>query len=163
VYFYRKELNRAIEALEKGIELNPNDPDGYVFLATVLSHNGASAEALERLDHAFALSPNLLQWHRSIYIVANFNARRYAEAIAVWEKLDDPPAYFHRWIAAAFAHAGRKDEACAMAQKYLQHYPNFDLADHLERMPFRHEEDRAHYADGLRRAGLGQDEHCLAE
>ncbi len=163
VHFYRKELTRALEAIEKGIELNPNDPDGYVFLATVLSHNGAPDEALARLDQAFALSPNLTAWHRSVYIVAYFNARRYEDAVAVWEKLDDPPTYFYRWIAATFAHLGRDEEACAAARRYLKVYPNFDLADHLRRMPFRLPEDLAHYAEGLKRANLCLDAGCAID
>ena len=157
VYFYSKKLRRALEAYEKGIQLNRNDPDGYVFLATALSHNGASEQALQRLDHAFGLSKNLAQWHHSIYIVAYFNARRYEDAVAVWEKLDKPPVYFYRWIAATFAHLGRIDEAQAIARKYLESYPEFDLAQHLSRMPFRLEEDLAHYAQGLKLAGLGRE------
>lgn len=163
VYFFRKELNRALEALEKGIEINPNDPDGYVFLATVLSHNGASERALDRLNQAFGLDPNLAQWHRSIYIVAYFNARRYDEAVAIWEKLDNAPTYFYRWIAATFAHLGREEEAQQMAQRYREHYPDFDLTDHLTRMPFKLDADLEHYGEGLRLAGLGHDEHCLAD
>jgi len=157
IYFYSKKLRRALEAYEKGIELNPNDPDGYIFLATALSHNGASEQALQRLDHAFGLSPNLAQWQQSIYIVAYFNARRYDDAVAVWEKLDKPPVYFYRWIAAAFAHLGREAEAQAIGRKYLETYPNFDLVEHLSRMPFRLEEDLAHYAEGLKLAGLNSE------
>ena len=157
VYFYSKKLRRALEAYEKGIELNPNDPDGYVFLATALSHNGAAEQALERLDQAFGLNSNLAQWHHSIYIVAYFNTRRYDDAVAVWEKLHNPPKYFYRWIAASFAHLGRIDEAQMMVRKYLESYPDFDLAEHLTRMPFRRDEDLAHYAEGLKLAGLGHE------
>jgi adenylate cyclase len=157
VYFYSKKLRRALEAYEKGIELNPNDPDGYVFLATALSHNGAPEQALKRLDHAFGLNSDLAQWHQSSYIVAYFNARRYEDAVAVWEKLDQPPVYFYRWIAAAFAHLGREDEAQETARKYLETYPNFDITEHLSRMPFRLEEDLAHYAEGLKLAGLNSE------
>jgi len=157
VYFYSKKLRRALDAYEKGIELNPNDPDGYIFLATALSHNGASEQALQRLDHAFGLSPNLAQWQQSIYIVAYFNARRYEDAVAAWEKLDKPSVYFYRWIAATFAHLGRIDEAQAAARRYLETYPEFDLVEHLSRMPYRLEEDLAHYADGLKLAGLNSE------
>ena len=121
----------------------------------MLSHSGAPVEALERLDHAFGLSPNLAQWHRSIYIVANFNARRYDEAVAMWEKLNEPPIYFYRWIATTYAHMGCIEEARKVGAKYFQAYPNFNFTDHLLRMPFRHEEDRAHYRDGLAKAGIG--------
>ncbi len=157
VYFYSKKLRRAIDSFEKGIELNPNDPDGYVFLSTALSHEGAPEQALQLLDHAFGLDPNLAQWHHSTYIMAYFNVRRYEDAVAVWEKLDTPPMYFYRWIAATYAHLGRKDEAQAMARKYLERYPTFDLAEHLTRMPFRREEDLAHYGEGLKLAGLGRE------
>lgn len=157
VYFYSKDLDRALESLEKGIELNPNDPDGYVFLATVLSHSGEPLEAVKRLDQAFGLSPNLKQWHRSIYIVAYFNARCYADAVAVWDKLDDSPDYFCRWIAGTFAYLGRDHDAHRVVQRYLKAYPNFDLSDHLSRMPFRHPEDLEHYATGLKLAGLGRE------
>ncbi|MFT4561331.1 MAG: adenylate cyclase [Gammaproteobacteria bacterium] len=163
VYFYSKNLDKALESLEKGIALNPNDPDGYVFLATVLSHNGAPKEALQRLDQAFGLTPNLAQWQRSIYVVAYFNARRYDDAIAEWEKLDDPSNYFYRWIAATFANVGRLDEARAMAQRYLDAYPDFDLEVHLSRMPFRRPEDLVHYRDGLVKAGLGHEEDCVVD
>ncbi len=161
VYFYRKQLDRALESLEKGIELNPNDPDGYVSLATVLSHRGTPELALERLDHAFGLNPNLKQWQRSIYIVAYFNARRYGDAIAVWDKLDDSPVYFCRWIAATFAHAGRIDDAHRTARFYLKAYPNFDLSEHLSRMPFQRPEDLEHYAAGLKLAGLDRETQSM--
>ena len=161
VDFYRKQLDRALEAIEKGIELNPNDPDGYVFLATVLSHRGTPELALERLDHAFGLSPNLKQWQRSICIVAYCNARRYTDAIAVWDKLDDSPVYFCRWIAATYAHAGRKDDTHRVARYYLKTYPDFDLSEHLSRMPFQHSEDLEHYATGLKLAGLDRETRSM--
>ena len=75
----------------------------------------------------------------------------------MWDKLDAPQIYFYRWIAAAFAHAGLEERAQAAATHYLNTYPNFDLKDHLDRMPFRLEADLAHYGEGLSRAGLGKD------
>ena len=156
VYFYLNQLSRAIDSLQKGIELNPNDPDGHVFLATALSHNGCAEQALKHLDHAFALTPNLRQWHRAVYIVAYFNSRRYNDAVAVWEKLDEPPTYFYRWIGASFAHLDKLDLAREIAEKYLESYPNFDLEEHLRRMPFRLAEDLAHYGEGLNLAGFNQ-------
>ena len=99
VYYYKGLLEKAVESFERGIALNPNDPDGHVFLAIAHCQNGAPDKALDLLDHAFALNANLPQWHRGVYIIAYFIARRYADAVAVMEKLDSPRAMFLRWSA----------------------------------------------------------------
>ncbi|MCZ6770787.1 MAG: tetratricopeptide repeat protein [Proteobacteria bacterium] len=156
VHFFRKALAKAIESFEKAIDLNPNDPDGYAFLSQALSLNGQSEKAIELLDHAFELNANLGQWHRMQYIVAYFNARRYNDAALIYERLENPHAmpFYQRWIAATFTYLGRDEEARAAAARYRTTYPNFDLTEHLCRIPFAQEEDREHYGEGLRRAGL---------
>ena len=156
VYYFRKDLKRAIEAHEKAIELNPNDPDGHIFLAISLSVHGEACRAIELLDQAVAMNPNLNRFCHYVYIVAYFNARRYAEAAAIMETLDTTFASHFRWMGATYAHLGHDDAARSMATRYLERYPDFDLVDHLSRVPFTRDEDREHYAEGLRRAGFGE-------
>ncbi len=154
VYYFRKQLPRAIEALRTAIDLNPNDADGYVFLAQSLSLNGESEQAIALLDEALALNPQLGEWPRAIYVLAYFNARRYADAAGAWERLESPRIEFQRWAAALYAYLGRDEEARSAATRYLDTYPKFRLQQHLARIPFTRQEDLEHYGEGLRRAGL---------
>jgi adenylate cyclase len=154
VLYYRKNLPRAVEAYQTAIELNRSDADGYAFLSQVLSLHGEPQQAIDLLDHAFALNPHLGQWPQSLYVVAYFNARRYEAALATISKLIEPPVSIQRWIAPTYAYLGRLHEAQAAVTKYRVAYPQFNLAEHLARIPFTHAADREHYAAGLRLAGL---------
>jgi adenylate cyclase len=60
----------------------------------------------------------------------------------------------YRWLAASYAQLGHDLEAKAAAEEYLKRTPDFSLARHLEMLHFQQAEDRDHYADGLRKAGL---------
>lgn len=154
VYYFRKQLERSIESFEKAIELNRNDPDCFAFLSQALSLNGQPERAIEVLDHAFALNSYLSGWHRTQYLIAYFNARRYDEALEIIAELDNPRPHYQRWIAATHGWLGMEAEARAVTRDYLEHYPRFELAEHLRRIPYTHAEDLEHYAEGLRRAGL---------
>ncbi len=154
VYYFRKQLGRSIEALHTAIKLNPNDADGYVFLAQTLSLNGESEKALALLDQALLLNPHLGEWPRSLYVLAYFNARRYDDAAAAFERLEVPRTEHQRWAAAVYAYLGREADAKRVAARYREAYPNFNLEQHLARIPFAHGADLDHYGEGLRRAGL---------
>jgi hypothetical protein len=60
----------------------------------------------------------------------------------------------YRWLAAAYGQLGREQEAKAAAAEYLTLTPDFSISRHLELLPFQRPEDREHYAEGLRKAGL---------
>lgn len=154
VYYFRKQLDRSIESFEKAIELNRNDPDCFAFLSQALSLDGQPERAIEVLDHAFALNAYLSNWHRTQYLIAYFNARRYEDAREVIEELEETRPHYQRWMAATYGWLGLEAEAAAVRRSYLGHYPQFDLAEHLARIPYTHAEDLEHYAEGLRRAGL---------
>ncbi|MGR8947001.1 MAG: adenylate/guanylate cyclase domain-containing protein [Gammaproteobacteria bacterium] len=155
-YYYKKFLDRASESCVTAIELNPNDPDTFVLYGAILSHKGEYEKALEQVDHAFSLNANLGQWQRGIYTLVHFNGRHYKEATQAWQQIDNPQQFFYRWAAAAYAMDGNIEKANFYAQKYLERYPNFDFDEHVKRMPFTHNEDLEHYAEGLRRAGFIQ-------
>ena len=154
VHFFRKNLSKAIESFERAVELNRNDSDAYAFLSQAFCLNGQAEKAIELLDHAFSLNAYLGQWHKTQYVVAYFNARRYQDAYDSSETLEGKNASFQRWIAANYAYLDREEEAFAAAQKYLESYPRFDLQEHLSRIPYAKQEDCEHYGNGLRMAGL---------
>ena len=99
VHFFRKDLTKAIESFERAVELNRNDSDAYAFLSQAFCLNGQSEKAIELLDHAFALNSYLGQWHKTQYVVAYFNSRRYQDAYNISETLETKHASYQRWIA----------------------------------------------------------------
>lgn len=156
VYFFRKQLDKAIESLEKAIELNVNDADCYTFLAHALSLNGEPEKAIALLDHAFEINPYLDVWPRSLYVVAYFIAGRYEEGRTVMREIDGPrisPSNC-RWFAATCAALGRIEEARPYVERYVEHYPAFDVDEHVSRVPFRRAGDRERYRECLRQAGF---------
>jgi adenylate cyclase len=144
----------ALEALETAIALNPNDADGYVFLAEALSYAGRPDEAIDLIGKAQRLNPAVPRWYTWELGTAFYVARRYEDAVAALRKGRPLVAMAYRWLAVAYAQLGREQEAKAAAEEYLRRTPDFSLARHLELMPFQHAEDRDHYAEGLRKAGL---------
>ncbi len=154
VYFFQKDLEKAIDCFQSAVELNVNDADCYTFLSQALSLNGEHEKAIELLDHAFAINPHLGEWPMSLYIVAYFNAREYDNALAIIEKLHSPQPSNYRWMAATYAALGRVAEAHSCVARYFEAYPDFDLPDHLSRMAYRDSADLEHYAAALRTAGF---------
>ncbi len=154
VYFFRKELERAIECFQKAVELNVNDADCYVFLSQALSLNGQPEKAIKLLDHAFEINPFLGDWPRTLYVVAYFMAEDYEKALPVIEDILTPQASNCRWFAATCAMLGQPERAQRYADIYFDRYPDFELDEHVSRVPFRHEADRERYRGALRAAGF---------
>jgi adenylate cyclase len=146
--------DEALEALETAIALNPNDADGYVFLAQALNRSGRPDEAIGLVEKAQRLNPAAPHWYSWNLGIAYYLARRYDDAATALRRGRPLGAMAYRWLAASYAQLGRELDAKAAAEEYLKRTPDFSLASHLEMLHFQRAEDREHYADGLRKAGL---------
>jgi adenylate cyclase len=147
----------ALEALETAIALNPNDADGYVFLAMALNRAGRPEEAIGLVEKAQRLNPAAPRWYTWNLGIAYYLSRRYDDAITALRRGRPLGPMAYRWLAASYAQLGRETDAEAVAEEYLKLTPDFSLARHLEMLQFQHAEDREHYVDGLRKAGLPDD------
>ena len=146
--------DEALETLETAITLNPNDADGYVFLATALNRTGRPDEAISLVEKAQRLNPAAPPWYTWNLGIACYLARRYDDAVTALRRGRPLDAIAYRWLAASYAQLGRDLDAKAAAEEYLKRTPDFSLASHLEMLHFQHAQDRDHYAEGLRKAGL---------
>jgi adenylate cyclase len=146
--------DEALEALQTAVTLNPNDADGYVFLAQALNRVGRPEEAIGLIERAQRLNPASPPWYAWNLGIACYLARRYDDAVTALRRGRPLGAMAYRWLAASYAQLGREADAKAAAAEYLKRTPDFSLARHLEMLHFQHAEDRDHYADGLRKAGL---------
>ena len=88
---------------------------------------------------------------------ANYMARRYDEAIALFRGWPFPPPHMYSELAAAYAQLDRMDEARAALERFYRATPEeFDIAqgkrDHFNMCA--HQEDADHWLEGYRKAGL---------
>jgi adenylate cyclase len=144
----------ALEALQTAITLNPNDADGYVFLGQALTRVGRQDEAIELIGRVQRLNPAAPRWYTWYLGIAFYLARRYDEAVTALRRGRPLGSMAYRWLAAAYGQLGREQDAKAAAEEYLKLTPDFAIGRHLETLHFRYPEDREHYAEGLRKAGL---------
>ena len=146
--------DEALEALETAIALNPNDADGYAFLARALSFGGQPEQGIDLIEKAQRLNPTAPRWYAWNLGMALYIARRYDDAVTAFRKGGPLGDVGYRWLAAAYGQLGREQEARAAAEAYLKLTPDFSIGRHLGILHFRRAEDREHYAEGLRKAGL---------
>jgi adenylate cyclase len=146
--------DEALEALETAIALNPNDADGYAFLARALSFAGRPEEAIELVEKAQRLNPAAPRWYSWNLGMALYLARRYDAAVTAFRKGGPLGDVGYRWLAATYGQLGREQDAQAAAEQYLKLTPDFSIGRHLEMLHFQRAQDREHYAEGLRKAGL---------
>ena len=82
VYLWQKQYEQAIAEMERAIALDPNEADGYAFLAETLSRVGRPEEALQMVEQALRRKPFIADQHLSSVGAAYYLAGRPEEAIA---------------------------------------------------------------------------------
>jgi adenylate cyclase len=125
------DLNRAVAAFERAIELNPSLTTPYQGLAVALS-TVQPDDAIRIMEKAIRLSPRDPQMHlfRHQLAVAHLVAGRYEDALeqekeSLRHRDDLPPIY--RVMAAAYGHLGRSVEAVNALEKMLRLSPQFSI------------------------------------
>ena len=145
----------AIEALRRTIALNPNDPDGYMLYGRVLGYAGDADAALQQMNIGREMIDNPPGWYHWFIGSISFLTRDYDNAITALRSSQSPGAGTLRWLAICYAMADLPDEAKAAAAEYLKRTPDFDFDFQLSTEPFARDEDRAHYVEAMKKAGLG--------
>src|SRR5262249_10839534 len=108
--------------------------------------------------------PNLYHWYHAL---ALYSARRYDDSIRVIEEARPPDRWAHALLAACYAQIGRLSEARSEAQAFVRERSR-ELSENGDALPantlglararadrYRNPDDREHFLDGLRKAGLG--------
>jgi len=144
----------AVDAFERGVELNPNDGDGYFFLAYAMCLMGDAERAAALVHKGLGLNRNPGRWMRALQVMVPFVARRYEEAVAMMNRVQNPHWMAYYWAAAACGYLGRRAEAEAMVAEIQRLDPGISLAEHLKTVQFKDPRDQEHLAEGLRKAGL---------
>jgi len=155
IYRYRMQYDLAIRESERALELNPNDARIHASLGTIMNYLGRPDDAIQKLETALRLDPKMIPAYYMHLGLAYYLKRRYDDAISTLNRgLGWYPdfVFIHIPLAAAYAQAGRREEAERAAAQVLRLNPFFE-ADSFGNA-FINPADRASIADGLHKAGL---------
>ena len=150
--------NRHLEAqteIDRAIAINPNDADALAGRGNVLMWLGKTDAAIESLELALRIDPELNDFDRFALTLAYYLKRRYNEAIeqAELNLRKNPGARFNEAVlAAAYAQVGRSADAARVSEEVRQTDPMFDSATYGNK--FLNPNDLADLREGLRKAGL---------
>jgi class 3 adenylate cyclase/TolB-like protein len=154
-YIRYGDYDRALDEMRRAVKLNSSDPDAYAGLATALLWSGDVELSVKDFETAAKLGLNFTAHESFMLGIAYLLSGRNADAIRTLEpSLDrnktDP--YIRAILAAAYAEAGRQDDAARQAREVRTIDPRFDSADFgsLLRKP----ELRAKLATALDKIGL---------
>jgi adenylate cyclase len=151
------EYGQALGEAKRAIAIDPSYANAFVLLATVYYYTGDPEKGLEQMQKAIRLNPHHPHNYPFHLGQAYFVLHRYDEAIAAFQRgLEQHPnsERLRIWLAAAYAQAGKIDEAKWEAEQLLVDDPEFSVG-RIERVfPFSDPKDLEHFLDGLRKAGL---------
>lgn len=154
-YTYRQQYELALAELERALEANPNYTGNHGDRGWVLLSAGRSGEAITILEEALRFDPKPVPNTFGNLAMAYYLNRRYEDTIVTLEGAigrypDHLPLYIP--LAAAYAEAGRTDDAKRAAANVRRLYPFFAADQYGE--SFRDSADRERIREGLRKAGL---------
>jgi len=150
---------KAIELVERALSLNPSGTRAYQFHGCVLEFAGRIAEAIEALETALRLDPQLQSQALVLsdlglcYLLLGEHeeARRYCED-ALGNDPDNTRAL--QRLISVLGHLGERDAAAAARARLEIVQPGFS-GDYLRATyPFLREADHEHFYAGLAKAGL---------
>jgi adenylate cyclase len=155
VYLRLGKYDLAINELQRAIKLNPNDALSHLRLGTVMLYAGRTDEAIQLLQTGLRFDPYSRldhYWHLGL---AHYLKGKYEDAIRTLEQVlghDPNSAWVHIALAAAYAQAGRSEDAKQSAELAKKLHPFFEVESSFTL--FRNPADRNKFIEGLRKAGL---------
>ena len=156
---YLKRHDEALRSIEKAVDLNPNDADGFAIMGGTLGcagdYEGARANVEKAIRHS-PRDPFLASWYNHLAHAAAV-AGRHEEAVDWAHRLLQARPHFpagHRVLASSLSHLGRREEANSELRALLALLPDLSLADVQLTVPIKDPDAMERYLDGLRQAGL---------
>ncbi|MEK0086137.1 adenylate/guanylate cyclase domain-containing protein [Benzoatithermus flavus] len=149
-----RRLNEALAEQEKAHAILPNDADLLSELGWMRSLAGDPERGLVEMRAAMRLSPYCPNWYVSNLAQGLYMLGQYEEVIRSLTDLQPQNLLTRLYLAASYAELDRLEEARAQMAEALRLDPALTIEKAGARRPFKREEDRAHYLDGLRKAGL---------
>lgn len=162
---HAQQHDEAIEEAKRAIAGDPNDADGYVALAEVLSFTGRANEAIELVERAMRLNPHYPPHYLYQLGLAQFGVKRLDLAAASLERATalNPGDYWsQRLLLATYGLLGRSADAAKLLEEIKGKDKRGSLASFdpitIKAVAFWHPfaipADGERFATGLRKAGV---------
>src|SRR6187397_1277094 len=159
VYLFTRRFDDSLAEFETALQLNPNFSLAQCYYGLTLCYCGRWEDGDLAARRALRLSPRdpFSALYYGIAAYSQYNGHNYEEAMrfareSIRERNDFVGG--HRVLTASAGMAGRSDVAAAALQELRRVQPNISLGWIANEMPFKLDEDRKHYLEGFRRAGL---------
>lgn len=158
-YLFRRRSDDALAEFELALTLNPNFAMAHAFYGVTLCYAGRWQDGDAAARRALQLSPRdpLAAIYCGVAGYAQFIGRNYEDAIQMARESMRQRADFvgaHRVLTAAAGMSGDPALAASALEGLRRTQPGISLAWITQELPMLREEDRAHYLEGFRRAGM---------
>jgi len=158
-YLFRRRFDDALAEFELTLQLNPNFAMAHAFYGVTLCYAGRWRDGDAAARRALRLSPRdpLAAIYCGVAAYAQFIGRNYEGAVQMARESMRQRADFvgaHRVLTAAAGMLGDPQLAAYALRGLQRTQPGISLAWLTRELPMRRAEDREHYLQGFRRAGM---------
>ena len=157
LYLQKKEYDKAMNAAERSLKLNPGSAWGIWRYARVLTYSGRPEEAIPLLEKAIRLNPlGPSPFYGDLGLALRLTGR-LDESLVFYEKaIKRAPNdfWFHAGIATVYMMMGHEEEARAAAAEVLRINPKFSLEFLAKTTLVRDRSVVDKSIEALRKAGL---------
>ena len=163
IHIFYHQYDEAKAEIDRAIAINPNDANGLAGRGNILMWSGQTDAAIEALELAQRIDPELNAIDRFALSLAYYLKGRYDAAIeqAELNLRKTAGANFSRIVlAAAYAQHNRAEDAARVVTTIHRIDPTFDPQEFGTK--FLNSVDLEHLRDGLRKAGLLTEEASRA-
>ena len=158
--FVEHDFESALELHDKAYRLNPCSSMVLLLNSLTYSYCGEPKKAIDRLTELNELV-DFEERHKFLYYIAHsiaYTFNRDYELGIEWGKkcISDTPSFTNGYkpIICCLGHLGKTDEAAEYIEKLSRLDPDFSIDQIARVYPFKQDNDRHHYIEGLRKAGV---------
>ncbi|MBN8871826.1 MAG: hypothetical protein J0H67_03220, partial [Rhodospirillales bacterium] len=157
--FLAHEPEEACPLHQRAVALNPNLALARCFFGLAQCYRGRPEEGLRPIEQSIHLSPydpHMFFFEMALSMPYLLRGDYEKAAAAGRRAIELNPGFSssYKGQLCALGHLGREEEAARIRATLLRLEPGFTVEEAVERSPLVRREDRIHYAEGLRRAGL---------
>lgn len=154
VHLYAGKPDEAESEIQTALRINPDFADGLAATGGLRVLQGRPTEAIALLRRALSINSFPPGWYFWDLGFGCYAASRYADAVEVLSRDEIERSPARRILAASYAQLGLMTDAVNAAREFLKVNPRFRASTWANTQAFERPEDRQHFVDGYRKAGL---------